>query len=368
MATIRKRGKGWRAEVCVHKRRDARTFDTQTEAAAWAARTETEMRNGTYIDLKAAKKITLADLLHRFQTEVTPTRRTARTARAECEKIDFLMRQPISSYPVGTITSDDVKRHISERSKTVSDSTINREIAIFRRVINLAISDWGIALPRNVFKGAKQEKLALDGDDENEIDNDETDNEVFYEGRQRIPTATEITNLTRELSACDNRLMLPAFQLAIETGLRKSELLGLKWSDVNFKTCELQVRRVADLNKKTMNGTKNGTSGKIPLSQTAIDVLKALFRPTVRIFAGLAYDGVSMAWKRAKVRAGVIDLRWHDLRHAAITNAAKAFNGDLFKTKQFSRHKSTAMVIRYVNHRTEELVTDLNKKQHNVTQ
>lgn len=239
--------------------------------------------------------------------------------------------------------------------------TINREIAILRRAVNLAKDKWGISLPRNVFTGAKCEKFAEDGDDENEIDTDETDNEYFYEGRQRIPSTDEITDITRELAVCKNHLMLPAFQLALETGLRKSELLGLKWSDINFLTCELHVRRVADLNKKTKRGTKNGASGKIPLSQTAIDLLSALFRPTVRIFAGLTYNGISMAWKRAKVRAGISDLRWHDLRHAAITKAATAFNGNLFKTKQFSRHKSTSMVVRYVNHHNQELLADLNK-------
>jgi len=93
--------------------------------------------------------------------------------------------------------------------------------------------------------------------------------------------------------------------LAIETSMRRSELLGLQWSNVNID------RRIAFLPV-----TKNGESRGVPLSSRAIEILRGL--PSSRdggVFGDLTQDALKQSFKRAARRAGIKDLHLHDLRH-----------------------------------------------------
>jgi integrase len=344
MATIRKRGKSWRAEVCVHGRRDGKTCDTQDEAKAWAARIETEMRDGKYIDAKAAKNTTLADLLTRFGEEVTPTRQTKRSVQAEREKIDWLLRQPIAKFPISTITRDDVQAFIIERQKTVKAATIRRQILLLSSVVSTAIDTWKIGLQQNVF--ARPKIKPKKGEKKN---------------RDRILSADEKLALELALKGCKNSLMISAFQIAIETGLRKAELIALEWSDINLEYRTMNVCKVDDLKSETVDGTKNGDSKEMPLSLAARDIFKSLPRNGERVFHGLSYHALDMAWARARERSGVVNITWHDLRHLAITTVCKQVKGDIFKLKVFSRHKSTAMLERYINLKAGDLLADMDR-------
>lgn len=343
MGTITKRtnksGDVYRAEVMVHGRRESGTFDTKKEAQIWSARLETEMRGGKYLDTASAKNITLAQLLERFGDEITPTRRTARSAHVELGKIRCLMLHPIAQSPILTVTSGDVARYVLERKKTAAPATISRDFSLFRRVVNIAIKRWDMPLHKNVFAGAELPPI--------------------HNARDRILSPDEITALKKALSQCENPMMLVAFKIAIETGLRKAELLGLEWADIDLKLRTLHVRRVSDLKNTTVDGTKNGESSKIPLTLAAVAVFKALRHDGDKVLAGLTYNALTLAWKRAKARSGVVDVRWHDLRHAAITAVAGKVRGDIFKLKLFSRHKSTVMLARYVNLKPADLFADL---------
>jgi integrase len=95
--------------------------------------------------------------------------------------------------------------------------------------------------------------------------------------------------------------------LAIETGMRRSELLGLQWPNVNLD------RRIAFLPV-----TKNGESRGVPLSTRAVEILRS--PPSSRdggVFGDLTQDALKQSFKRAVRRAGIKSLRLHDLRHEA---------------------------------------------------
>lgn len=99
------------------------------------------------------------------------------------------------------------------------------------------------------------------------------------------------------------------FLLALLTGLRKSELLGLRWKDIDFDRCELKIEE-----------TKGGRRHYLPLSKPAIQVLKALPRFDDNGYVlcghvkGQPLVNVQKPWKRIRDRAGLPDLRIHDLR------------------------------------------------------
>jgi integrase len=126
-------------------------------------------------------------------------------------------------------------------------------------------------------------------------------------GRERRATPQELTAL---LSACRcNRCAwLPALiQMAVETGMRRGELLAMRWSNVDLNARKVHVTT-----------TKNGYPRTVPLSTCACQTLGNLQQNGDRVFPVTA-NAVRLAWERLKRRAGVNGLRFHDLRHEAIS-------------------------------------------------
>ena len=141
--------------------------------------------------------------------------------------------------------------------------------------------------------------------------------------------------------------MLPLVQLALQTAMRRSELLGLRWEhiDLGRRTIYLQL-------------TKNGTSRTVPLSTKAIEILRSMPRSiNGRVFP-ITHEVVSQAFNRARKRAGVQDIRFHDLRHMAITNLAEKLP-NLIELSAVSGHKSLAMLKRYYHPNAERLAEKL---------
>jgi hypothetical protein len=96
MATIKKRGDAWRAQVCVNGQRDSRTFDTFAEGKAWASSRETELRSQQPLVQTNAAAGTLRELLNEVKRHKTPLCRTERSRQVEEGRINRLMKHPIS--------------------------------------------------------------------------------------------------------------------------------------------------------------------------------------------------------------------------------------------------------------------------------
>jgi integrase len=103
--------------------------------------------------------------------------------------------------------------------------------------------------------------------------------------------------------------MLPLLIIAIETGMRRSELLALTWTDIDLSARVAHVRV-----------SKNGDTRDVPLTRRAVRTLEG-----VQVSAGgdtvfpFAANAVRLAFERIRARAGCLDLRFHDLRREAIT-------------------------------------------------
>lgn len=89
--------------------------------------------------------------------------------------------------------------------------------------------------------------------------------------------------------------------------MRRGELLSVHWQDVDFKRKTLHIRQ-----------TKNGHSRTIPLTPRAVAPLKGMAGETGKVIPWSA-NALRLAWERLRVRAGINDLRFHDLRHEAIS-------------------------------------------------
>lgn len=134
-----------------------------------------------------------------------------------------------------------------------------------------------------------------------------------------------------------------AIELAVETLLRKSALLNMKWKDIDFQSKKVQVAV-----KKAK--TKGAELVFIPLSDRAIELLQSLptFGCDGRVFDGLKVDALDGAFERARKKSGLDSLRFHDLRHIGATLCARA-GMSANHIRLMLGHKTLFMSLVYVN-------------------
>ena len=326
MATIEKRGQFWRVKV----RRaglpaQTKTFNNRTHAQQWARSVESDLDKGIVVDRRTAQRLSLAEVLERYRREVTPTKRGSAD---ENLRLKAMAQRPFARIKMSALTSSQLAAYRDERLKVVSGATVNREFSVLSHAIDTARREWDVYLPTNPCtlvrrppQGRPRDRR-LQGDEEKRL-----------------------------LAACRgarNRWLVHFVALAIETGMRRSELLGLLWDNVDLE------RRTALLPL-----TKNGDSRGVPLSSRAVDVLRALPPSTNgRVFGELTREALKQSFNRAARRAGITGLRVHDLRHEATSRFfEKGLN--VMEVASVTGHKTLQMLKRYTHLSVTDLATRL---------
>lgn len=285
--------------------------------------------------------ILLDDALTLYLERVVPTKKSAYTQRY---MIGRLRQHSIKKLPLVSVTD----RALQDLANWLSDGVERSTVAKY------------LALLSAVFKWAK------DAYQEPRLSNPVADLPAAMRctasaERDRRLFPGEEAYLREALSQSSNSELVPAFDLALETGARLSELLNMKRQDVDL------ANRVA-----TVRETKNGDDRQLLLSPAAIRVLQDLLaRPVQQIDGGvfrLRRVNLSQRWTEAKKRARLAyehdceaagreadphffaDLRWHDLRHDAISRAAELGWSEV-QLMLFSGHREPRMVLRYVQYR-----------------
>ena len=326
MATLRKRSNGhWQARVRKANQSITKTFINKVDAERWAKQIEVEMQKGSYTNLVLAERTTFAEIIERYIIEVLPT---MRGGKADYIRLKALARRPIAKLNMVALTPQKIARHRDERLKEIAPATVIRELSYFSSIISYARKEWGININNPVALVARPKNP---------------------QGRSRILDAAETNALFEALTPTGRRSiwMLPLVKLALETAMRRSELLGLRWEHVDLgrRTIFLQL-------------TKNGTSRTVPLSTNAIQVLNQMPRNLDGRVFPVTHEVVSQAFNRARKQAGVKDIRFHDLRHMAITKLAEKLP-NLIELSAVSGHKSLAMLKRYYHPNPELLAEKL---------
>ena len=157
--------------------------------------------------------------------------------------------------------------------------------------------------------------------------------------------------LRRILIECERAptYLRPIVLLAVETAMRRGELLSLTWSNLDL-----------DEQLAYLPETKNGEKRTVPLSPVAQDILNSLPRSAQKVFPTSA-NAVRLAWERVKRRARIADLRFHDLRHEAISRLFEA-GLSLPEVALISGHKDPRMLLRYTHLTAKSVVKRLTKR------
>jgi len=326
MATLRKRSNGnWQARVRKANQSITKTFINKADAECWAKQTEVDIQKGCYTNLILAERTTFAEIIERYIVEVLPT---MRGGKADYIRLKALARRPIAKFNMVALTPQKIAQHRDERLKEIAPATVIRELSYFSSIITCARKEWGINIDNPVSIVARPKNP---------------------QGRSRILDGAETSALLEALKPTGRRSiwMLPLVKLALETAMRRSELLGLRWEHI-------------DLQKRTifLKLTKNGTSRTVPLSTHAVQILTEMPRNIDGRVFPITHEVVSQAFNRARNRAGVKDIRFHDLRHMAITKLAEKLP-NLIELSAVSGHKSLAMLKRYYHPSAEQLAEKL---------
>ena len=314
MASFRQHGNRWQARVRRQGYPDiTKSFQGRQDAERWARSVESDIDRGSYVSLTEAQKTTLADLIQRYMAEVLPS---MKGATEDSIRLKAICRRPICKNSIAALTPAKVAEYRDLRLTEVAAGTVVRELAYLSSIINHGRREWGIHAnnPVALVRKPTQPK-----------------------GRERVLTSAERERLLAELQPTGRRnvWMLSLALLALETGMRRSELLALRWGDINLD------RRTA-----TLHMTKNGDSRVVPLSTSAAQTLAAMPRSICGAVFPITACALAANFDKAVARAQLPDLHFHDLRHTAITLMATKLP-NLIELAAVSGHKSLKMLQRY---------------------
>lgn len=322
MATIYRKGKSWRAQVCVDGVRDSAVRPTRQEAAQWALQREAELGGRKLPDR------TLADALRVYEDEVTPTRGDPRWEEI---KLACFCRDPMAKRKLAGLDCDAIAAWRDARLKKVKPSTTAREMNLLRAVlehVRKAPLRWLHVNPMDAVDWP--EKIP---------------------GRRRRVSPEEVAQVRLAFgigkayqAATQTQRVGLAFLLALETGMRSGEMLRLTWRDVHLRERYVVLHR-----------TKNGDSREVPLTTTACDILRAIPGDVGQVFD--VTDKLRDALWRKSRPAALRDLNFHDSRGEAIWRLSKKL--DILQLAQVIGHRDIRSLQIYYRATVEEMARQL---------
>ena len=294
----------------------SQTFAEKLAAETWMQETEAAMTRGAFVDPSPSRETTLDELLRRYAQEVSPLKRGHQVERI---RLAFLGRQPIAKAALADLSASMVREYRDSRLRIVAGSTVNRELNLLGHVIETARKEWALPMRSNPVQEVRRPRNPP--------------------ARDRRLRPGEEARLLVACSTARGGFLLDCVHLAIETGMRQGEIVGLDWKDVDL---ERQVVRLH------AGATKNGHGRGVPLSRTAVSVLQRRGPAVGNVFPGVTTEAVKQAFAKAAARAGMPDLHFHDLRHEAVSRLfERGFN--VMEAAAVSGHRDLAMLRRYVH-------------------
>ena len=295
------------------------SFSLRKDAERWTREIERLNENGYQFGCS----VTVSNLLGRYLKEITPQKRCAKIERYRIRK---LQSSALASIALDKLRPQHIAAYRDERLKHVAPSTCIWDLSILSHAISTAIRDWGYALADNPVEKVRKP--------------------VRETGRNRRLKIGEQQDLLEACRCSDNPYLSPLVEFAIETAMRRGELLSLKWSDVHVDQsyCHLPL-------------TKNGSSRDVPLGMRAKALLEDLPKNSELAFP-IHFEALKGLWKRAMKRAGIEDLHFHDLRHEATSRFfEKGLN--VMEVAAITGHKDLRMLQRYTHLRATDIASKL---------
>ncbi len=272
---------------------------------------KTAIREGRFFPEQVNQRSRLFDEVVKDWLEYAAAKRSADMDRTRSRRL----LAAFGGKPVDTITPQEIERlKASLKAEGLAEATVNRHLALLKSMLNLAIRNE--KLERNPAKAVK----------------------LFRENNARVRYLSEEEEF-RLFQTLPERYA-PVVEVGLLTGLRASNLLGLRWRDMDL-----------DKSVYTIPRSKSGEALRLPMHPRVQEILKSLPRNGIYVFAEA--DGeppwdFTHTFASAAKKAGISDLHLHDLRHTFASRLAMA-GVDLLTIKELGGWKTLTMVTRYAH-------------------
>ena len=330
MATIRKRDNSY--QTIVKKKglpTQRKTFKTKPAALAWGRRIESSMDNGTWVDTSESVSTSIDhimdELVYSFERFDIPV------AGPKLTQLNSIATY-FEGISIHDITIDDVLGFAALRRKKICPSTLQQQMYYFRQ----AIDNSRIKLAENAVEIAIKELV-----------------------KKKVITASAVRDRRLEegelealLDAAQGHWIGPAIEIAVESGMRQGEIHRLKWSDIDQESNIITLMRK---DKQSIGGRKKH---RIPLFKGVREVLlrsRNSFGQEDSLFSVKRASSISDKFAKLTKKVGIEGLRFHDLRHEAISRMFEK-GMRVEQVRLVSGHATLDQLSRYVNLRAENLV------------
>lgn len=322
MATIRKRGKAYQIDFFDPSgKRIRKSFKKKKVAEAELGKRVSLVAEGRYLDVKKECKTTLGELLDKYVENFQAQAGYITGKRFHVEHIRGYFGKDIILSNIRYVDLETYRNHLRD-SLTVK-GTVREEASINR----------GISCLRHMFsKAVEWEMLEQDPFDKGK-------SLLLKENNQRLRFLTE-AEIPMLLYECSPHLRI-IVECAINTGMRKGEILSLKWDQIRNGYIYLTK-------------TKTNESRQVPIN----DNLNALFKRIRRdqhltsdyvfTYQKKRVDSVKTAFNAAMKKAGIVDFRFNDLRHTFASHLIMK-GGSLKDVQEILGHKTMTMTLRYAH-------------------
>ncbi len=326
----------WRVRVRIAGTLRTASFRRKTDAVQWAGKVEAVMRDGQHFPDREERQRSLADLIAQYRKVILP-RYGEVEVKKRGAKLGWWERQ-LGSRRLRELTTADIGAALERLA--AGEGLSAERAARFGGASRLA----GPATQRD-YLGTIRHVLSAAREWEWLTDNAATRVRKPREprGRLRLLSADERVRLLAACQASRNSRLYPLVVVALATGARESELLGLRWQDIDLGGGKAIVQK-----------SKNGERRALAITGPAVQVLASLGRVR-RIGADLVFATgrgqatfPRKAWEAALRQAALDDFRFHDLRHAFASYLAMS-GATLAELAEALGHKTLAMVKRYAH-------------------
>lgn len=314
------------------------SFRRKTDALKWAQSIEAAIREGRHFPRAEARRHTIGELLDRYEREVVPQKRT--DARNQSRQLQWFKAKVghrlLSDLTPGLVSElrEALKREPIPPKSPRADSaappryrgpaTVNRYLAVLSHACSVAEREWGWLTDHPVRKVKKLKEPR---------------------GRVRFLSDEERSRLLEACRTSRHPYLHAIVVLALSTGMRLGEIMSLRWAQIDLAAGFAVIHH-----------TKNGESRNVPVVGVALNLLKKLGEgspsPSSLLFPSKKKPEkpreLTTAWRNATAKAGLMDFRFHDLRHSAASYLAMT-GATVPELAAVLGHKTLQMVQRYAH-------------------
>jgi integrase len=329
MANLRKvttkEGISWKIDYYDPQgRRVKKRFKKKADAEAYLGKVVSSIKEEKYEDIFEKKKtppVTFEELADHY-VEIYRHQRSFHNFK---KQIVQTLREAFGPKQLSEITYLNLEKHRNARKatptwrgETRSDARVNRELAVLKHMLNKAV-EWGM-LEISPFRKGKR---------------------LMFKENNHILRFLSEAEIEALLAACPKHLR-PIVETALLTGMRKEELLSLKWEQINHGLIHLFK-------------TKGGNPRHIPISGRLVEIFQQLRHQnqlrSLYVFCdgkGLRFNTVRRSFATACLKAGISHFRFHDLRHTFASHLIMR-GANLKTVQELLGHSDIKMTMRYAH-------------------